>query len=407
MDESLKDFDGLLAKITEELIKYYLSPVDEYLYANKELISSAPGVIVSPERLDIYVSRSHIAIEFSGVETIEALSDSFNFKVFGHDYTRVEGSLLEHIIGFEYDCTRKGMVFPIVNLNEDLLLPTNRGWDTLDELNWNLSAADSVMAINCPTPVVPEGCAATIINSKFFDSNESGLISRHIKWLEVFPVKFSLENERPKITFNLSRFSNHVEFASTYNYKIPSDYKYGKLPLINKFIETWGNKSNNELTITKFLAQKEHEFILTMRFGADSIKHELNCEWQSDEKDDIRPDFFVIQPNGFADIVEFKLPYIDGSPIVGKKNRESFSAWMNQYIAQTRVYAQYFDDPNNRKWFENKYGFKVFKPRRWLVVGRRSDFDAFTWREIASDYKDLEVMNFDDLVDGVVVQFYK
>lgn len=407
MDNFSMGMDGLYKKITEDLIKYFLQPIDDFFFENNNLISSAPGFLVAPIKVDIYISRSHIAIEFSGSETVDELSDNFNFVVAGHDFTKIEAGLLEQIIGFTYDCTRDGMVLPIIDLNEDLLLPTNRGWDKLDDLNWNLAAADSLMAINCPTPQIPDGHYATIINGKFFDSNDSGLISRHIKWLEVFPINFWLEGELARVKFNLSYLKSRVEFASKYNYKLPCDYKYTKLPLINKFIEIWGTKSNNERAITKFLAQKEHEFLLTMKFGADSIRHELNCKWQSDEKDDIRPDFFVIQPNGFADIVEFKLPHNDGNIIVGKNNRESFSAWMNQYISQTRVYSQYFDDPNNRKWFENKYGFKVYKPKRWLVVGRRSDFDAFTWREIASDYKDLEVMNFDDLVDGVVVQFYK
>ncbi|MFW5990319.1 MAG: Shedu anti-phage system protein SduA domain-containing protein [Campylobacterales bacterium] len=120
-----------------------------------------------------------------------------------------------------------------------------------------------------------------------------------------------------------------------------------------------------------------------------------------------RPDFFIVQPNGYADIVEFKLPNIAKNTIVGKKNRETFAAWLNSYIAQTRVYSTYFDDPNNRKWFEDKYGFKVNKPKRYLVVGRCYDFASEIWREIIADYKDIEIITFDDLVDGVTIQFYK
>lgn len=93
--------------------------------------------------------------------------------------------------------------------------------------------------------------------------------------------------------------------------------------------------------------------------------------------------------------------------VVGKGNRETFGSWLNSYISQTRVYSTYFDDPNNRKWFEDKYGFKVFKPRRWIVVGRRHDFESDVWREIMSDYRDLEILTFDDLIDGTVAQFYK
>lgn len=115
----------------------------------------------------------------------------------------------------------------------------------------------------------------------------------------------------------------------------------------------------------------------------------------------------MVQPNGFADIVEFKLPTIDKKFVVGKDNRETFGFWLNSYISQARVYSTYFDDPNNRKWFEDKYGFKVFKPRKWIVVGRRHDFESDVWREIMSDYRVLEILTFDDLIDGTVAQFYK
>lgn len=92
---------------------------------------------------------------------------------------------------------------------------------------------------------------------------------------------------------------------------------------------------------------------------------------------------------------------------MGSENRETFSAWLNSYISQTRVYVSYFDDPNNRRWFEEKYGFKVHKPKRYLVVGRRHDFKADVWRQIQADFRDLEVITFDDLIDGVKAQFYQ
>nr|WP_262501891.1 DUF4263 domain-containing protein [Pseudomonas fragi] len=188
---------------------------------------------------------------------------------------------------------------------------------------------------------------------------------------------------------------------------MPDEYKYIQLPKINRFIEVWGNSKSTEPDITSHLSKEENKFILTMKFGAKDVFSELTCEWQSEDRNSIRPDFFVVQPNGYADIIEFKLPEIDKSFVVGSQNRESFSSWLNSYISQTRVYATYFDDPNNRSWFEKKYGFKVHKPKRWLVVGRRSDFASDVWRDIMSDYRDLEIITFDDLIDGVVVQFYK
>ena len=94
------------------------------------------------------------------------------------------------------------------------------------------------------------------------------------------------------------------------------------------------------------------------------------------------------------------------SSIVGRENRESFCAQLNSYVAQTRTYANYFNDTNNRIWVKEKYGIDVYKPRRILIIGRRANFDREEWREIVADYNNFEVMTFDDLVDGVVAQFY-
>jgi hypothetical protein len=143
-----------------------------------------------------------------------------------------------------------------------------------------------------------------------------------------------------------------------------------------------------------------------MRFGASDIYEEVSCEWQSESRPPIRPDFFVVQPDGYGDIVEFKLPELKRKVVVGQTNRETFSAEINSYISQTRVYKSYFDDPNNRRWFESKYGFKVYNPRRTLVIGRRTDFSTDEWREILSEYGDLGIMTYDDLIEGVVAQFY-
>ena len=118
----------------------------------------------------------------------------------------------------------------------------------------------------------------------------------------------------------------------------------------------------------------------------------MECKWQSEDKEAIKPDFFVVKPNGYADIVEFKLPQIKGNAIVGETNREKFSSEIQGYIAQTRVYKKYFEDSNNRCWFEKKYGFKVYNPKRYLVIGRRWDFDSEVWMEIKSDNIYIEII---------------
>ena len=397
----------LVMLFMQELMKNYWGPLYHYVKNNPELIKTVPGFLLDHEKVIVYVGRTHIAVEYTGSEFIEELKPEGNMALQYHDYSTKYCNLFEQIIGFEYDSTLD-FSMPLPPVSEDLLLPTNRGWDKLSELGWNFAAQNSIMAFNTPSPEPMQGQFTRIVNGMFFDADESGLKTRRIKWLDFFPIFFDgSDEEMDSIGFNLEKMGNLVEPDAHYIYPMPDDFKFVQLPKINKFIEKWGSKDSSEPDITSFLSEPDNEFILTMKFGASSVHSELTCEWQSEDKNDIRPDFFVVQPNGYADIVEFKLPHISKKSVVGSNNRETFGAWLNSYISQTRVYSSYFDDPNNRKWFEEKYGFKVHKPRRWLVVGRRHDFDSDVWREIMHDFRDLEIITFDDLVDGVVVQFYK
>ncbi|MEA5105652.1 Shedu anti-phage system protein SduA domain-containing protein [Pantoea sp. S18] len=397
----------LISAFLQELANRYWTPLYHYVKDNPQLIKTMPGFLIHHQKIIVYVGRTHIAIEYNNSELLEELPSGYKMEVQYFDYSVKECNLFEMIIGFDYDST-VDFTFALPAFSEDLLFPTNRGYDKLRELGWNFSAQNSIMGFNTPTPVVAEGSFTRIVNGMFFDADDSGLRTRRIKWIDFFPITFDGTSEdKDIIGFSLDGIEEVVESDAHYCYPLPYDYKYKQLPKINNFIEKWGNIETSEPEITSFLSDPEYEFILSMKFGAISIHSELTCEWQSENRPDIRPDFFVVQPNGFADIVEFKLPIIDKTFVVGKDNRETFSSWLNSYISQTRVYSTYFDDPNNRKWFEDKYGFKVFKPRRWIVVGRRYDFDSDVWREIMSDYQSLEILTFDDLIDGTVAQFYK
>lgn len=391
----------------KRLMEVYWGPLYKYATENPALIKTMPGFLLNHEEIIVYVGQKHIAVEYLGPEVVDALKPDGVMNVVIHDHSDSDSNLLEKIIGFEFDSTLSGTM-PLPGVSQDLVIPTNRGFDKLMDLGWNFRAQNAVIGFNMPAPEAVEGQFCRIVNGLFFDCTDSGLKTRHIKWLDFFPIHFDgSDPEVDAISFSLDAMGALVPHDANFIYPLPSDYKFSKLPKINRFIEIWGNSESTEPEITSFLAKQENKFILTMRFGAVDAHPELTCSWQSEERPDIRPDFFIVQSHGYADIVEFKLPDLKGSAVVGSTNREAFSAWLNSYIAQTRVYATYFDDPNNRRWFEEKYGFKVHKPKRWLVVGRRSDFPSNIWREIIADYRDVDILTFDDLIDGVVAQFYK
>lgn len=405
IDNSLEDD---IINILQDITKCYWGQIHKYVKKNPKLINKITGFLLKPEKLIVYVGKTHLAIEYIGSEKIDELPrSSSDLELQIYDYTLSENSFLEDIIGFKYNST-SNIAIPLSPFSIDLVLPTNKGFDRLMELNWNLDAQNMFLAFNSPAPILIEDQFTRIINGLFFDSNENGLITRHIKWIDFIPLKYNdIDENTANISINATYYYKKlVENDAEFIYPLPNEYKLKKLPQINRFIELLANYNVKETDITKFLSQDENKFILTMQFGAKNIFPELLCEWQSENKENIKPDFFILQANGYANILEFKLPKLKSKSIVGKSNRELFSAEINSFIAQTRVYETYFEDPNNRKWFENKYHFKVNKPKRIIVSGRRSDFISDEFREIQADFRSIELLTFDDLIDGIIAQFY-
>ena len=186
----------------------------------------------------------------------------------------------------------------------------------------------------------------------------------------------------------------------------PADRNQMKLAILDQFVELISQPAITELTITRFLAEPENQFIVKAVFFSKEIHSEKECAWAEGSQKPIRPDFFVTAPDDYSDIVEFKLPTIKSSPIVGHENREAASAEINSYIAQTRVYKEYFDDPRNRDYVKQAHGINVHSPKRWLVIGRRSMFSSDEWRSIQTEYPGFAIRTYDDLVDGVLHQLY-
>ncbi len=399
-------------KVGQLLMERYWGPLYKYINQNEQLIKSVPGFLLKPEKLVFYFGKTHLAIEYFGPERLDKLVPDRNRKIELRifDYTLTDENFFEEIVGFHFDGTSQ-MELPLPEFLEDLIIPTNKGMERLVELGWNFDAQESMIMLNARSVIIPKGQFSRYVNSLFFDVDQEGLKTRHIKWIDFIPLEYDdSRTEYDKMLVHLEFYNDGlVKHDAEYVYPLPEpqDYKYAKLPQVNRFVELAGKKEISEPEITGFLADGTNIFILSMAFFAKEVHSQIKCEWQSEAEDPIQPDFFIVQPNGYANIVEFKLPFLKSTGVVGRDNRETFSAEINSYISQTRVYKSYFDDPNNRKWIEERFGFKVYNPRRILVIGRRWDFKSSDWKEIIADFRDIEIMTYDDLVDGVVAQFYR
>jgi hypothetical protein len=111
------------------------------------------------------------------------------------------------------------------------------------------------------------------------------------------------------------------------------------------------------------------------------------------------PDFFM-EPlvGGMVDVLDLKHP--GKRVVVGSKNRRRFSSDVYEGIAQLQSYANWFEDPENRKLFHRKYGLGAYKPKCILVIGRSfSVDDQLTTRRLHMQETNSQIFTYDDLLE--------
>ena len=113
---------------------------------------------------------------------------------------------------------------------------------------------------------------------------------------------------------------------------------------------------------------------------------------------DMRPDI-ICEPfdSEWCDIVELKLP--SQKILVGKPNRAHLASELTAAAAQLREYSAYFDDRKMAERIERTYGFKCFKPRLVVIVGRDpTGYSEEEKRRAMTAYPDLEIVTYDKLL---------
>lgn len=111
------------------------------------------------------------------------------------------------------------------------------------------------------------------------------------------------------------------------------------------------------------------------------------------------PDFVLepVEQGSLCDILELKLPTAD--IFVLKNNRARYSAAVFEAAAQLREYSRFFDEERNRDRFNRAYpSLRAFKPRMFVIIGRSGKVTQFQRREIESDFPNLTLRTYDQLV---------
>lgn len=112
----------------------------------------------------------------------------------------------------------------------------------------------------------------------------------------------------------------------------------------------------------------------------------------------LRPDI-IAEPagGGWVDILDLKLP---NEPIyVGGGDRPRLSAAIAEAASQLRDYARFFEDRAAADRIEREYGFRCYKPRQAVIIGRDPrDMNERQREASLTTYPDLRVVTYDELL---------
>ena len=395
--------------LTEHLRLHYWKKLRELVENYPELRKTMPGMLVSPDRLAVYLGDTHIAVEYFGPPYVpDNVSDGT--QVTFTDY-RAQGDLISNIVGMSFEGASFKLPLEARELYWNLFLATDRDAITLMMDNgWDMSAENMAFAMNTGGLSLPKNDFARMVNCFFYATEGGRLRTRRIQWIDFFPLTITdIDEETEEYGVRLwPEMEKVVDHDARLEYPRPALFEHERLALLNRFRELILTPGITEPQITAWLAQPANHYILKMSLPAVSVLDQRKCEWVSDPaRDPIIPDFFAVRANGYADIVEFKLPELKGAAVVGKMNREAFSAEVSSYVAQTHFYKEYFDESVNRKYVKDVHEIQVYHPKRVLVMGRRWHFENPVWMSVASSFPDLTILTYDDLIDSVAAQLYQ
>jgi len=210
-ENEIMGFRGLCLRLAEEIRKAYWQPLHDYVVDRPNVHNTFTGLLLSPEKWIFYFGKTHLAIEYIGALKVDDISQEGQIKLEYHDFTNSENDFVDQIIGFSFEgSVNIGDFLP--QITENLMIPTDSGFDKLMELGWNFGAQSFLAAFNPGKINLTKGKFSRLINSFFFDANKSGLITRHIKWIDFIPINFiEQDSELSSFSMDLRVFSKLIE----------------------------------------------------------------------------------------------------------------------------------------------------------------------------------------------------
>lgn len=235
-----------------------------------------------------------------------------------------------------------------------------------------------------------------ISNSTFFWTDDAGNLKvRRVDFLEAWP----LENGSWIYPTQPSKLADLILACPVPNYDIKLNKK------LNEFIEFVGDSSRGETQITKFI--EENPEILQLGLGVTNLNPQILLEWQyHSEKPSLKPDFMPVGIDGYADILDFKLPTLKSQPIVGSSTRSHPSFEVDSALAQIDEYEEWCSQEVNQQWLLKTKHIRVNHPRKYLIIGHSKDFSPEE-RQKLRKRRGAVIITYDELIAMARFQLYR
>ncbi|QOT76338.1 Shedu anti-phage system protein SduA domain-containing protein [Cupriavidus basilensis] len=342
-----------------------------------------------PKILRIGALKTHLVVEYVGPQE----SDKDNYEV------QAEFSPNKTIFDFlGIEVTPSTPMLQVPSNIENMQFFVGDAMTILGDYLYDVVANPNDIALNTLFDVSTATEPTFMSNVTIFWSDSEGAIrTRRIDFAEIMPIHE--DGYAYHTDDSLKHFGNFLA-----NYQVPR-YKLKLHEVLNEFISLVGSGASSETEITRYLAK--HPQILQLAFGANDINPEKELVWQYEAgKANLRPDFLIVKMDGYADIVEFKLPRISGAPMVGTDTRHKPSAVIESALAQVDEYDEWCNQEVNRSWLEKTHDIKVHTPQTYLIVGHRDDFSSED-RQKLRRRRNAVIFTYDEFIDLARCQLYR
>jgi hypothetical protein len=168
---------------------------------------------------------------------------------------------------------------------------------------------------------------------------------------------------------------------------------------LDEFTKLISDPNKLEPEITKFLENNPE--ILQLGLSATDLNPQVLLEWQfPTEERNLKPDFMPTSRDGYADIVDFKLPKLRSKPIVGRSSRPNPSFEVDDALSQIYRYREWCSQVVNQRWLLETKKIKVKNPRVYLVIGHAEEFSPEKRQELRS-IREGVIWTYDEIISRV------